>query len=60
MSQYQCPNCNSVYDERLGCPHEGYPAGSLWKDLPAEFTCPVCFLIDKDDFQQIVLDADTR
>jgi rubredoxin len=51
MSQYQCPNCNSVYDERLGCPHEGYPAGSLWKDLPAEFTCPVCFLIDKDDFQ---------
>lgn len=58
MSQHQCPNCKSVYDELKGCPHEGYPAGTQWKELPEEFTCPACFLIEKDEF--ISLDKNAK
>lgn len=53
MSKHQCPNCSTVYDELIGSPHEGYPAGTLWIDLPEEFTCPSCFLIDKDEFEPL-------
>lgn len=51
MQRYQCPQCGSIYDEALGCPHEGYPAGTKWADIPDDFSCPECFVRDKIDFE---------
>jgi alkane 1-monooxygenase len=49
-AQHQCPNCAYVYDESRGCPHEGYPAGTPWSDLPTTWTCPDCAVREKPDF----------
>lgn len=54
MSQhkkYKCPNCDYVYDEKIGNEHEGYPAGTLFEELPEDFSCPSCFVSDKPDFE---------
>ena len=49
-AQHQCPNCAFVYDENLGAPYEGYPAGTRWFDLPRDWTCPDCAVREKPDF----------
>ncbi|HEY0974365.1 MAG TPA: fatty acid desaturase [Solimonas sp.] len=51
--QHQCPNCRYVYDEALGCPEEGYPRGTRWASLPADWSCPHCAVRDKADFTPI-------
>lgn len=43
MKKYTCP-CGYVYDEDLGDPENGIPAGTKWEDLPEDWTCPVCGL----------------
>ena len=43
MKKYTCPCCY-VYDEALGDPENGIPAGTKWEDLPEDWTCPVCGL----------------
>lgn len=53
-SRYQCPNCGYVYDEELGCPNEGYVAGTLWAALPNHWQCPDCAVREKPDFMPIV------
>jgi len=50
MSQFKCPGCGYVYDEDVGEEHEGYPAGTLWDDIPEDFPCPDCFVREKPDF----------
>jgi len=50
MKKYECPDCGYIYDEALGAEHEGYPAGTAFKDLPEDFPCPDCFVRDKPDF----------
>lgn len=50
MSRWRCPECGYVYTEALGAPHEGYPPGTLWTALPAEFCCPDCAVRYKEDF----------
>ncbi|MCP4273818.1 MAG: rubredoxin [Gammaproteobacteria bacterium] len=50
MSQYQCPGCGYLYNEDRGEEHEGYPAGTLWDDIPDDFPCPDCFVREKPDF----------
>lgn len=37
---YICPACGWKYDEEVG--NDMFPAGTLWKNVPAEFTCPNC------------------
>lgn len=49
-ARYECPGCRYVYDEALGCPHEGYPPGTLWAELPDDFPCPQCVVREKPDF----------
>ena len=34
MSKFICPNCEYVYDEEKGDPHEGFPAGTPWAQVP--------------------------
>ena len=48
--KYVCP-CGYVYDEAIGDPGNGIPAGTKWADLPDDFTCPVCGL-GKDMFEE--------
>ena len=51
MAKYQCPGCKYTYDETLGHPHEGFPAGTAWANVPDEWACPDCAVRDKVDFE---------
>tara|TARA_Y100000589_G_scaffold9604_1_gene8076 strand:- start:3076 stop:3606 length:531 start_codon:yes stop_codon:yes gene_type:complete len=50
MAKYQCPDCGYVYDEVAGDPHEGFPPGTTWKNIPEDWACPDCAVRDKVDF----------
>lgn len=50
---WQCPNCFFVYVEARGVPEEGWPAGTLWSQLPNDWTCPQCAVREKPDFDRI-------
>jgi rubredoxin len=49
---YLCIVCGFIYDEATGRPDEGIPAGTLWADVPADWTCPECG-VGKFDFELI-------
>lgn len=50
MAKYQCSDCGYVYDEAVGDPHEGFPAGTIWEKIPEDWSCPDCAVRDKIDF----------
>lgn len=50
MKKYVCSVCGYVYDEAKGDPDNGVAAGTVWKDLPDDWTCPVCGA-SKDEFE---------
>lgn len=50
MAKYQCPDCGYAYDEVVGDPHEGFPAGTTWEKIPEDWSCPDCAVRDKIDF----------
>lgn len=39
---YQCKNCLTVYDERIGDPEYGIDPGTVFQQLPDSFCCSVC------------------
>lgn len=47
--KYICEICGYVYDETVGDPDNGIPAGTRFEDLPEDWTCPLCG-VGKDDF----------
>lgn len=49
--RWQCP-CGYIYDPEVGDPSRGVPAGTLWEDVPDDWTCPVCNL-PKSAFKKI-------
>ncbi len=49
-AQFRCPGCGYVYDERLGHPHEGFPPGTRWQEIPDDWACPDCAVRQKTDF----------
>jgi alkane 1-monooxygenase len=49
-ARYQCTDCGYVYDEARGCPHEGFPAGTKWAQIPDNWACPDCAVREKVDF----------
>jgi len=49
-ARYQCTDCGYVYDEAKGCPHEGFPAGTKWSQIPDAWACPDCAVREKVDF----------
>lgn len=49
-AKFECPNCHYVYDESKGCPQEGYPPGTRWASLAADWPCPHCAVREKVDF----------
>lgn len=50
MKKYVCSVCGFEYDEAVGLPDQGIPAGTKWEDLPEDFVCPVCG-VGKDMFE---------
>ncbi|MBY0579531.1 MAG: rubredoxin [Burkholderiales bacterium] len=50
MKKYLCLICGYIYDEALGIPEDGIPPGTLWMDVPMNWTCPECGA-RKDDFE---------
>jgi alkane 1-monooxygenase len=46
----RCPGCGYVYDVATGDEHEGFAAGTAWKDIPADWCCPDCGVREKVDF----------
>ena len=53
--KYQCEVCDYMYDESLGAPHEGFPPGTLWSEVPDDWCCPDCGVREKVDF--VTVDA---
>lgn len=51
--RYQCPGCGFVYDEATGCPHEGFPPGTPWSAVTADWACPDCAVREKVDFEPV-------
>ena len=54
MKSYQCVVCGFVYDENVGMPEEGIPAGTRWNDIPDNWECPDCG-VSKADFEMVEL-----
>ena len=46
----KCPGCGYVYEVAAGDEHEGFPAGTAWKDIPDDWFCPDCGVREKIDF----------
>ena len=40
--KYVCSVCGYVYDPEKGDPDRGFPAGTAFEDLPADWKCPRC------------------
>lgn len=49
MAQYMCGPCGWIYDEDLGNPEHGLPAGTKFEDIPDDWKCPECG-VGKEDF----------
>lgn len=48
--KWECIVCGWIYDEAVGAPDEGVPAGTRWEDVPEDFLCPDCG-VGKEDFE---------
>ncbi len=42
MASYVCKLCGFVYHEDEGYPADGINPGTLWKDVPEDWVCPLC------------------
>ncbi len=52
MRKWQCIVCGFVYDESVGWPEDGIPAGTAWEDVPEDWLCPDCGA-SKADFEMM-------
>jgi rubredoxin len=50
MKKYVCAVCDFEYDESIGIPNDGIPAGTKWDDVPNDWECPDCG-VDKSEFE---------
>ncbi len=51
MRRYKCTICGYVYDPEEGDPDGGISPGTLFEDIPDDWTCPVCG-VKKSDFEE--------
>ncbi|SMC40154.1 rubredoxin [Cellulophaga tyrosinoxydans] len=51
---YQCSSCYTVYDEVYGDAQAEIAAGTLFNDIPENYTCPVCDSV-KANFEKKLL-----
>ena len=50
MQRYKCTVCGFVYDPEEGDPDGGVAPGTLFEDIPDDWTCPVCG-VSKTEFE---------
>jgi rubredoxin len=50
MRKYKCIICGFIYNPEEGDPVGGIEPGIDFKDLPTDYTCPVCGA-GKDEFE---------
>lgn len=51
--QFLCRACGFIYDEKLGDPDGGLPAGTRYEDIADDWVCPLCG-VTKKDFEPFV------
>ncbi|MBQ8332073.1 MAG: rubredoxin [Clostridia bacterium] len=51
MKKYVCDVCGWEYNEAVGDPDNGIPAGTKFEELPEDFACPLCG-VGKDTFSE--------
>lgn len=44
MAKYRCIFCAYIYDEAIGDPKHGTPAGTNYEDIPNAWKCPTCMI----------------
>jgi rubredoxin len=49
---WMCLICGWIYDEAAGDPEHGVAPGTLWADVPLNWTCPECGA-RKEDFELV-------
>ena len=49
---YQCPECFTVYDEKIGDRQQGIASGVSFETLPENYCCPLCET-EKTDFKKV-------
>jgi rubredoxin len=42
MKKYKCVVCDYIYDEALGDPDSGLKPGTMFEDIPEDWSCPEC------------------
>jgi rubredoxin-NAD+ reductase len=50
FKKYICGLCGYIYDEAVGDPDGGLPAGTRFADIPDSWSCPDCG-VSKDMFE---------
>ncbi len=48
-AQWMCGPCGFIYDEAVGMPDDGIPAGTPFEAIPDDWECPDCG-VGKADF----------
>ena len=51
---WMCVVCGFIYDEAKGMPDEEIAPGTVWKDVPVNWTCPECGA-RKEDFEMLAI-----
>ena len=49
---WMCLICGWIYDEETGDPASGIAPGTLWSQVPINWTCPECGA-RKEDFELV-------
>jgi rubredoxin len=52
MQKYICTNCGYIYDPAAGDPERGFAPPCTFESLPADWTCPICY-VSKDRFDPL-------
>jgi rubredoxin len=52
MKTLMCLICGWMYDEAVGVPDDDIAPGTLWADVPPNWTCPECGA-RKEDFEMV-------
>ena len=52
MAKWRCVPCGYIYDEEVGDPDNGHPAGTKFDDLPEDWVCPECG-VGKSEFEKV-------
>ncbi len=50
--KWVCTSCGYIYDPQQGDVEHGIPAGTSFKDLPADWRCPLCY-VSKEAFDPL-------